>query len=257
MHTPPKWSNELKQFLEKFLSEPERPPNTLNYYQLDGFVRSASLVPEFQSMFNWSPAVFCNKPPNFKGIEDSRSYYDAFFALNNHHVEEIIEGKCSFPVKPTYHPSAAKRKNLEDWCKGFLLGYEVFKETWVDFITEYPNAEVDSEFQLEPLSDELETILHIVNTVADSEAAVKNGTDPSDLEGIFDSLEESILFCGAISKALIQADDEVQPSNIPVDPDDQLVDYDPAPFVRKQQKIGRNSACPCGSGKKFKKCCLH
>ncbi|MBU1563710.1 SEC-C domain-containing protein, partial [Patescibacteria group bacterium] len=22
-----------------------------------------------------------------------------------------------------------------------------------------------------------------------------------------------------------------------------------------QQKIGRNSPCPCGSGKKFKKCC--
>ncbi|RKX43633.1 MAG: hypothetical protein DRP64_07955, partial [Verrucomicrobia bacterium] len=24
----------------------------------------------------------------------------------------------------------------------------------------------------------------------------------------------------------------------------------------KSQKIGRNALCPCGSGKKFKKCCL-
>ena len=28
-----------------------------------------------------------------------------------------------------------------------------------------------------------------------------------------------------------------------------------APFVREQPKVGRNDPCPCGSGKKFKKCC--
>ena len=28
-----------------------------------------------------------------------------------------------------------------------------------------------------------------------------------------------------------------------------------APTVRTQPKIGRNDPCPCGSGKKYKKCC--
>ncbi|MBN1277242.1 MAG: preprotein translocase subunit SecA [Deltaproteobacteria bacterium] len=28
-----------------------------------------------------------------------------------------------------------------------------------------------------------------------------------------------------------------------------------APFKRKERKIGRNDPCPCGSGKKYKKCC--
>ena len=27
------------------------------------------------------------------------------------------------------------------------------------------------------------------------------------------------------------------------------------PIVREEPKIGRNDPCPCGSGKKFKKCC--
>ncbi len=27
-------------------------------------------------------------------------------------------------------------------------------------------------------------------------------------------------------------------------------------FVRASPKIGRNDPCPCGSGKKFKKCCI-
>jgi preprotein translocase subunit SecA len=25
--------------------------------------------------------------------------------------------------------------------------------------------------------------------------------------------------------------------------------------VKKQEKVGRNDPCPCGSGKKYKKCC--
>ncbi len=29
----------------------------------------------------------------------------------------------------------------------------------------------------------------------------------------------------------------------------------PTPFIRDQPKIGRNDPCPCGSGKKYKKCC--
>ncbi len=27
------------------------------------------------------------------------------------------------------------------------------------------------------------------------------------------------------------------------------------PVMRRVQKIGRNEPCPCGSGKKYKKCC--
>jgi SEC-C motif domain protein len=29
----------------------------------------------------------------------------------------------------------------------------------------------------------------------------------------------------------------------------------PKPVVREQPKVGRNEPCPCGSGKKYKKCC--
>jgi uncharacterized protein YecA (UPF0149 family) len=29
------------------------------------------------------------------------------------------------------------------------------------------------------------------------------------------------------------------------------------PYKRTEDKTGRNDPCPCGSKKKFKKCCLH
>jgi tetratricopeptide (TPR) repeat protein len=38
------------------------------------------------------------------------------------------------------------------------------------------------------------------------------------------------------------------------DPDD--FESFPMPYTRPDPKIGRNDPCPCGSGKKYKKCCL-
>jgi hypothetical protein len=38
------------------------------------------------------------------------------------------------------------------------------------------------------------------------------------------------------------------------DNDDDL--FSDEPYVRAAPKIGRNDPCPCGSGKKYKKCCL-
>lgn len=38
--------------------------------------------------------------------------------------------------------------------------------------------------------------------------------------------------------------------------DDDLSDDMALPFVRVAAKVGRNDPCPCGSGKKYKKCCL-
>jgi hypothetical protein len=43
------------------------------------------------------------------------------------------------------------------------------------------------------------------------------------------------------------------------DLDDDFYDgeIDLLPFVKDEPKVGRNDPCPCGSGKKYKKCCLN
>ncbi len=37
---------------------------------------------------------------------------------------------------------------------------------------------------------------------------------------------------------------------------DDILERKPAPFLRTEKQVGRNDPCPCGSGKKFKKCCM-
>lgn len=38
--------------------------------------------------------------------------------------------------------------------------------------------------------------------------------------------------------------------------EDVYLDSPEDPYVREKEKVGRNDPCPCGSGKKFKKCCM-
>ncbi len=58
--------------------------------------------------------------------------------------------------------------------------------------------------------------------------------------------------------------DEFDPDNESVIADDfepelggDWEDHAPETIVRHDEKVGRNDPCPCGSGKKYKKCCLH
>jgi len=48
------------------------------------------------------------------------------------------------------------------------------------------------------------------------------------------------------------------PYEIDAVPDNWIPNYEPQQtYIREKEKIGRNDPCPCGSGKKYKKCCLH
>jgi hypothetical protein len=38
---------------------------------------------------------------------------------------------------------------------------------------------------------------------------------------------------------------------------DDFLERKPAPFLHTEKQVGRNDPCPCGSGKKFKKCCMN
>jgi hypothetical protein len=52
--------------------------------------------------------------------------------------------------------------------------------------------------------------------------------------------------------------EEAEAAERGADRDEELDDWEPPgiPFVREAPKVGRNDPCPCGSGRKYKKCCL-
>jgi hypothetical protein len=62
-------------------------------------------------------------------------------------------------------------------------------------------------------------------------------------------------------KFLSEIDEEPPEAELPDDPSLQALshldapDEPPAPLVNATPKVGRNDPCPCGSGRKYKKCC--
>lgn len=53
-----------------------------------------------------------------------------------------------------------------------------------------------------------------------------------------------------------EVEPEIEVEESPVEPPAAVVAEKPRPYRRAGRKIGRNEKCPCGSGKKYKKCCL-
>lgn len=87
----------------------------------------------------------------------------------------------------------------------------------------------------------------------------------STLEEVEDGTQESFNehrehICGGKSGYVRNAIDEME-HWVCFDPDEDEEDLDYSdedfqiPYVREEPKIGRNEPCPCGSGKKYKKCC--
>jgi curved DNA-binding protein CbpA len=48
---------------------------------------------------------------------------------------------------------------------------------------------------------------------------------------------------------------KLRPERFATEDDEEWDDPIPQPYVRPEPKVGRNDPCPCGSGKKYKKCC--
>lgn len=58
------------------------------------------------------------------------------------------------------------------------------------------------------------------------------------------------------NEALFKTKEESFPSPNPESSPKEEEEPPQQPYVRETKKIGRNKPCPCGSGKKYKKCCL-
>lgn len=60
-------------------------------------------------------------------------------------------------------------------------------------------------------------------------------------------------------RTILHAPEEVvvSPKAPPAREREDFRDWKPTPILRTEKQVGRNDPCPCGSGKKFKKCCMN
>ncbi len=238
MATVPPFTSEQAALLARFLSSPQRPNDTLTYPQLAGFLFSLANGPEMIPPSEWIPLVFNDQEAQYETREEAEEVLQALMALYNDCIRERTGGSVSLPpgceMKPWAMDNLSADAPLSQWAQGFGMGYDYLAEVW----NEYTPNEFDEDFGA------LLMTLTFFTSPTLAEAYYQEGNKKSTLEqlakSVIDIFPEAMREYAHLGWSIYQARLETG-------------DFDPEPS--RHTKIGRNDPCPCGSGKKFKKCC--
>jgi uncharacterized protein len=223
--------------LEAFLTAPERPEDTFDLNELRGFLFALVCAPEPVMPSEWLPLVFGDSEPEYRDAEEAERIVGTIMALYNEIAHQVrTEHEPRLPFRPR-RPAIANLESdapLRRWSRGFAYGHSWLEELWDETVPA-------------PLDQELATALVVLSFFSDrrvAEALHQESKSRQTLEDmaetLCDLLEDAMLGYAqmgyAIEQGLALAEGELQ---------------EPA----HSDKIGRNEPCPCGSGKKYKKCC--
>lgn len=140
---------------------------------------------------------------------------------------------------------------VSDWCRGYRKGLELWpsigKDDY-DFLMEslYPIDRYWDEKEDED-GDDLDELDEMDEWIEDEDE-----DDWDELEDLADEFDDDLYL--AESEEILE---EISAAaRLIYDHFSQIREDHHQPKVRTQPKVSRNAPCPCGSGKKYKKCCL-
>jgi len=194
--------SQIQKILDAFLSAPERPEYTMNFYQLDGYVRAMTLGPEPVALEEWLPLVFVDQDPNFSDKEQELFIIHTLNCLYNMHKVQLLSSLCDLPCVNQYSEIRSERINIEQWARGFMQGFIVCQNHWNFFLEE---GQTDGQLPAiikNTIYDEIDATISIISSVADAEYALSQGITTAELERIFCQLPEQIIEYGKVGQLI-------------------------------------------------------
>ena len=196
----------------------------LDISELDGFFTALVSGPVIIQPSCWLPVVWGDFEPTWESTED----FEDVISLMIRHMNGIAATLMEQPED--FEPMFLERELegniypiVDEWCEGYMRGVALAADSW--------NAGgLQMSILLTPIlafSSETEWRAHDMSTDAEIEH-IRNAITPNVRE---------------IHAWWLACRDDPAPSA--------------APAHRAEPHVGRNDPCPCGSGKKYKKCCLH
>ncbi|MEW8026540.1 MAG: UPF0149 family protein [Candidatus Thiodiazotropha sp.] len=217
----------LDQFLlnrvdDQFITE-EMDEGIFDISTLDGFLTAIVSGPVTIPPSVWLPSVWGDFEPEW----ENEQAFSEILSLLIRHMNSIIQTLMEYPedFEPLYLERIVDDKSyviVDEWCEGYHRGTELSPDHWRNGGEEMANL-------LSPI-------------LAFTAATDWKGHDKPYEE--IETIQQTI----APNAREIHAYWLTRREEIPQD--DLLKQSDHPP-------VGRNDPCPCGSGKKYKKCCLH
>jgi uncharacterized protein len=227
----------IDTILEKYGDE----DSILNASELDGFLTAIVSGPDMIMPSEWLPAIWGDEDasPEWESEAEVSRFMNLVMTMMNQNVGTLIDSPEDFEAMFLMDMEDGKPVTIvTPWCHGYLSGVMLRADSWANLpndIEEHLNniavfcsfEDVDS-----PLSLGDETIEELQEKIDPAARAIHAYW-----------LQQR----AHLASGLRRGSSGQMPGAMPMG---QVL-----PFVRQQPKIGPNAPCPCGSGKKYKKCC--
>ena len=230
--------------LEQFLESPERPEGTLKFHELQGFLFAIACSPETIAPSEWLPIIGNDEDLKFGDQNEAQEILGLIMTLYNETNTGVLERSNSMPAGCAFHEDMSE--NFEDgssvsqWSRGFAAGHDWLAETW----EEYLFGELDEECGATLM------VLSFFSTRQLAEAYFSDmrpgkrqrGDEPFEefAKTMRKMCPDALASYAHIGRSIFEA----------------ILEHDSGSGEpAASEKIGRNEPCPCGSGKKHKKCC--
>jgi len=229
--------------IETALADDALPRRALSYRELHGFMFALVSTPDLIQPSEWLPVVFGDGELVHDSPEEARRVVGAFLRMYDDYnrVVQDEDRRLRVPFEFDDDPLA----NLEDdapaaaWSSGFLVGHYWASESWEEYLPE----EWDQEF------GGAVAILSFFSSRSTAEAYLAEfGSEDSTLAEMArscrDVFADAIQIYASMGQAIWKATWR-----------ERFGATATADVARSGPEVGRNDPCPCGSGKKYKKCC--
>jgi len=190
---------------------------------LDGFFTAVVSGPVMLAPSQWMAAIWGDFEPQWETEKEFEVIFTLLMRYMNNIAEQLLIEPESF--EPLFMQREVEEKIytiVDDWCYGYMMGVELCEAEW----------------NLESL--DIIVLITPIKTFGSDEGWQQLNT-MSKLE--IDNIRRAITPNAQKIHAYWLARRKSEPENLP--------------FQRNEPRVGRNDPCPCGSGKKYKKCCLH
>jgi uncharacterized protein len=195
----------------------------LDISELDGFLTAIVSGPQTLESSQWMPVLWGEFEPEWASTEEAESMMSLLLRHMNGIVNTLTEAPEEFePIVLEVEEGEATVTSVEEWCLGYMKGVSLSMEAW----QQGGQQVMDLLFPI------------MVFTTAEGRTSLER-LDADELETLKRSLPTTVrkLFAFWQARLGLAASNE--------------------PFRHSEPQVGRNDPCICGSGKKFKQCCLH
>jgi len=195
----------------------------LNLSELDGLLTAVVSGPVMVPPSRWMPQIWGDFPPEWKDEREVEQVMSLLMRHMNSIAGLLVQQPDDF--EPMFEQRIVDDKTytiVDEWCEGYMRGVALASGAW------------------EPDSTEMKTLLAPIGAFTEEkDFYAHEHCNRQEFKNLQKAITPNVRDIHA--HWLARRSDYAPPATI----------------TRSEPKAGRNDPCPCGSGKKFKKCCLH